>query len=136
MPNQIEIHPGRPADREAIVGLLQSSALPVEDLPLELPHFFTATDNDLVVGVIGLEIYERNGLLRSLAVNPAYRNNKIAGSLIEELEKQAAGLGLNTVYLLTETARDYFAKKGYEATARKDAPASLKRSTEFIHVCP
>jgi amino-acid N-acetyltransferase len=136
MSNQIDIRPVNLKFRNAIISLLQSAELPVIDLPAELPNFLMAIDKGFVVGGIGLEIYERNGLLRSLVVKPEYRRLKIAAGLISELEKLAKGLGVNTMYLLTETARDYFVRKGYEIVDRNDAPESLKQSSEFSHVCP
>lgn len=136
MPNTIDINQANSKNREAIVSLLQSASLPVEDLPQELQHFFIATDNRYVIGAIGLETYERNGLLRSLVVKPEYRKMKIAAGLINELEKLARTLGLQNIYLLTETAQNYFSMKGYETIGRDDAPESLKQSTEFSHVCP
>ncbi len=118
MPNKIDINQASSKNREAIVSLLQSASLPVEDLPQELPQFFIATDNGYVIGAIGLETYERNGLLRSLVVKPEYRKMKIAAGLINELETLAGNLGLQNVYLLTETAQSYFSTKGYATIGR------------------
>ncbi|HYF29612.1 MAG TPA: arsenic resistance N-acetyltransferase ArsN2 [Chitinophagaceae bacterium] len=136
MPNQIDISKVAPGYREAIIGLLQSEKLPVEDLSDNLQHFLVATDNGTVIGVVGLETYDQNGLLRSLVVRPEYRKMKIAVSLVNELENMARNAGLNNLYLLTETAQGFFAKNGYETIHREQAPESLKQSTEFSHVCP
>jgi amino-acid N-acetyltransferase len=136
MESQIHLVPVKPAYRDAIINLLQSERLPVSDLPADLSNFIMATDNGIVVGGIGLEIYERNGLLRSLVVKLEYRRLKIAEHLISELENAARSAGLQAIYLLTETAPGYFSKKGYEVIARTDAPEPLQRSSEFSHVCP
>jgi amino-acid N-acetyltransferase len=136
MNNQIDITLFNHKYREALVSLLQSEGLPVEDLPQDLSNFYMATDNGFIVGAIGLEIYERSGLLRSLVVKPEYRKMKIAKNLVSELERQAKNKALSCIYLLTETARDYFSKIGFEETSREEAPVSLKQSTEFSHVCP
>ena len=136
MRNQFDINQANSKNREAIISLLQSESLPVEDLPQDLRNFFTATGNGFIIGAIGLETYERNGLLRSLVVKSEYRKMKIAEHLINELEKLAKDLRLQSIYLLTETAQAYFAKKGYETIARNEAPDSIMKSTEFSHVCP
>lgn len=136
MPNQIHISPVNAENREAIISLLRSENLPVADLATELPNFFAATDNGAVIGVVGLETYERNGLLRSLAVKPEYRNMKIAAALVAEVEKVSRHCGLDAIYLLTETAKDYFLRKGFMPVDRTDAPEPLKQSSEFNHVCP
>lgn len=136
MRNQIDISPADRKYREAIISLLQSANLPVEDLPPQLQNFYTATDNGFVIGAVGLETYDRNGLLRSLIVNPEYRKMKIAAALVDAIEKLGRSLGLTNIYLLTETAPDYFGRMGYEKISREQVPASLKQSTEFSHVCP
>ncbi|HEX2533607.1 MAG TPA: arsenic resistance N-acetyltransferase ArsN2 [Chitinophagaceae bacterium] len=119
-----------------IVRLLQQERLPVEDLPEGLPHFFAAFAGDEVVGAIGLERYADTGLLRSLVVDPAYRNRGIADYLIACLEGEAAALGLSSLYLLTTTAPEYFARKGFLPADRSTAPEALQRSSEFTHTCP
>jgi amino-acid N-acetyltransferase len=136
MLRQIEIKEGNNGYRQSIVALLQSEKLPADDLPGALDSFFVALDNNHVVGAIGLEKYNNCGLLRSLVVNKDYRNEKIAGKLVGQLEEKAKTLGIDCIYLLTETAPDYFAKKGYERISRDEVPAPLKESSEFSHVCP
>jgi len=136
MQNTITITAADPKYREAIINLLQAERLPVEDLPVNLPNFFIAMDNGLVLGAIGMEIYGRDGLLRSLVVKSEYRKMKIAAGLINEVEKLGRCIGLHTIYLLTETAQKYFAGKGYQLIERKEAPQLLQHSPEFSHVCP
>jgi amino-acid N-acetyltransferase len=115
---------------------LKSEKHPSEDLSGDLANFFVAKDNALVVGAIGLEIYGDDGLLRSLVVKKEYRNSKIASGLIIDLENFARRLDLKNIFLLTETAENYFKQKGYLAIDRSEAPESLWKSSEFSHVCP
>src|SRR5688572_26022219 len=103
MQNQIVIKIATFGNRPAIVDLLQNESLPVEDLPYELSRFYIATDNGYVVGAIGLEIYQQVGLLRSLVVKPEYRKMKIAAMLVDEVERLSKNLGLESIYLLTQT---------------------------------
>lgn len=122
--------------REHIIALLQSETLPVEDMSVELNNFFVALDDDNVIGAIGLEQYEHYGLLRSMVVDKKYRNKNIAAQLIQELEHYAAGLNIGCMYLLTETAPQYFESKGYQRITREEVPEVLKASSEFSYVCP
>ncbi len=48
----------------------------------------------------------------------------------------AEGLGARDVYLLTETAGDFFPRFGFTAEERSSAPASLQGSVEFRSACP
>ncbi len=123
-------------DRKTIVSLLQSEKLPVEDLPASLKHFYIATDNNSVIGAIGLEQYGRFGLLRSMVVARSFRNLGIAAELVGLLQTQAKIIGLDSIYLLTETAFGFFTNKGYHIIARDEVPEEIKQSTEFSNVCP
>jgi amino-acid N-acetyltransferase len=122
--------------REDIITLLSSEKLPAGDLPATLENFLMAVQDDELIGVIGLEIYGNYGLLRSLAVKPTFRNQNIAGKLIAQIETLAVSKGLKAIFLLTETATDYFARKGYEKITRNDVPEEVQQSSEFSHVCP
>lgn len=55
-------------NKKNVIDLLESENLPVKDLPLSLKNFFLVRDNAMAIGVVGLEIYGRYGLLRSLLV--------------------------------------------------------------------
>jgi amino-acid N-acetyltransferase len=134
--NNIIISTAIPAQREAIIQLLESARLPVADLPSDLSHFLVAISRNKVVGVIGLEIYGNCGLLRSLVIDHEYRNQHIAEKLIMHLEQHSKQLQLSTIYLLTETAPIYFSKKGFQTIQRDEVPSELQQSSEFSHVCP
>ncbi|HTD99198.1 MAG TPA: arsenic resistance N-acetyltransferase ArsN2 [Mucilaginibacter sp.] len=122
--------------KAGIVSLLIDEKLPVSDLPESLENFLVALQGNDVIGVAGLEIYGDYGLLRSLAVNPVFRSQGIAGKLLSEIEALAISKGLGTMYLLTETAPDYFDRKGYIKTTREDVPVEVRQSSEFSYVCP
>ncbi|MCS3795661.1 arsenic resistance N-acetyltransferase ArsN2 [Niastella sp. OAS944] len=122
--------------RYAIIELLKTEKLPVDDLPGNLDHFFVAIINDVVVGAIGLEHYPPLGLLRSMIVHKDYRNQKIAAALVQALEKHATGLNVHSIYLLTETASTWFDTKNYQRVERTEVPDAIKQSTEFSSVCP
>ena len=122
--------------REEIINLLKSQKLPVEDLPARLQDFYTAIEDDKVIGLIGMESYDEYGLLRSMVVHPDYRNRRIAENLVQILERKAALSGIISMFLLTETAEKYFSRKGYHTTGRDKVPDKVKQSTEFGHVCP
>ncbi len=122
--------------RQSIVSLLSTEKLPVDDLPVSLDDFIVATQNNEVIGVAGLEVYGDNGLLRSLAVDPALRGQGIANKLLQQIETLAGVKGLKAIYLLTETAPEYFDRKNYTKIKRADVPAEVQRSSEFSYACP
>ena len=71
-----------------------------------------------------------------MVVDDAYRNQNIAGTLVSMLEEAAKSSGIETMYLLTETADQYFSRKGYNTVSRDEVPAEIKTSSEFSQVCP
>ena len=69
-------------------------------------------------------------------VKPVFRNQGVAGKLLEAVEKKAIDNGLAAVYLLTETAPDYFDSKNYCKVLRAEVPLELQQSSEFSYACP
>jgi amino-acid N-acetyltransferase len=122
--------------RDLIISLLRSANLPTEDLPDSLDNFLVSVNDGQLIGAIGLEKYENCGLLRSLVVDKAFRSKHLGSAMVESLEENAIGLGIDSIYLLTETAPDYFEKKGYKRISRDEVPATVKTSSEFGFVCP
>jgi amino-acid N-acetyltransferase len=133
---QINIRAATHEDYDTVIAMLRANKLPVEDINNALPHFFVAEANRQIVGAIGLEKYDDYGLLRSMVTDAAYRNRGIASLLVNALFEYASSIGVKETYLLTETAKDYFAKKTFRVIDRNDVPAALKQSAEFSHVCP
>ncbi len=136
MTETISIQAAAPSDYHSVCELLSKHKLPIEDINRDLSHFFIVKQHGLPIGVIGMEQYGEFGLLRSMATDPAYRNNGIASSLVAALFNYGKRLGLKEMYLLTETAENYFSNRGFQKINREDTPAALKQSAEFTHLCP
>lgn len=129
--------PARLADLDAIRALLQSSALPHADLTgAHLRHFVVLRDGGALAGIGGLEVHGPYALLRSVVVPADGRAQGRGSVLVGTLEANARALKLESIYLLTTTAADYFAQRGYDRIARSIAPAAIQRSAEFATLCP
>lgn len=89
-----------------------------------------------MVGVIGLEIYSAIGLLRSLAVAPSYRGRCLGRELVTYAESLSIDQGVGELYLLTSTAEKFFTRLGYRQASRSNAPAVIKRTSQFAGLCP
>jgi amino-acid N-acetyltransferase len=76
------------------------------------------------------------GLLRSLAVAEAHRKGGCGRALVSHAESWAWRHGVKTLYLLTTTAANFFARTGYEAISRVQAPAPIAATTQFSSLCP
>lgn len=126
-----------PLDEPWIRQLLKNCGLPQEDLNKEhFKHFFVYKEKGLILGVVGLEIFGEVALLRSLAVEGRHRNQGIASQLVAKEEEYARSLAISKLYLLTTTAEEFFAKRGYRKIDRQLAPLEIKETREFQDLCP
>jgi amino-acid N-acetyltransferase len=121
---------------EAARALLRAAGLPAADLPDDLPHFLGCGERASPLGIVGLEDHDGDALLRSLVVASAARGRGYGRALVSAAENQAADLHLRRIYLLTETARDFFASLGYSEVDRSSAPESIQATREFAELCP
>lgn len=123
--------------KEATKALLTSCSLPIQDLTdRHFEHFFGCGDERNPDGVVGLEVLESVGLLRSLAVAKVSRGSGCGKRLIQEAELYAVSQGVKELYLLTSTARSLFESVGYTAASRDTAPPAIRATAEFSSICP
>jgi amino-acid N-acetyltransferase len=122
---------------DAVLPVLISCDLPVSDISASAPpQFFGVRVAGSVVAVIGMEEFQPVALLRSLAVNPAYRGQGLAQELVAYVESLAASRGIESIFLLTTTAEAFFAQLGYRRASRSDAPQAIQATAQFSGVCP
>jgi amino-acid N-acetyltransferase len=124
------------SDLPGIVKLLSENQLPTEDVHKHLENFIVAKSDGEVVGSIGIERYNEDGLLRSLAVSEKLRNQSIGKELYSKLLSYSKQRNINRLHLLTTTAELYFKRVEFEVTDRSKAPDSIKNTLEFSTLCP
>ena len=124
------------AEPAGIRDLLTAHGLPTEDMDTAAIEFIVALDGGDMIGVVGLEPFEGNGLLRSLAVRSQQRGAGMGSALVDAVESRARALGLRRLVLLTQTAAAFFDRRGYRSITRETAPAPVRRSAEFRSICP
>jgi amino-acid N-acetyltransferase len=128
--------PATPEQRDAILGLLERSALPLVGVEEHLPDFLVSENAGRVVGVVGLERYGADALLRSLAVDRTCRATGLGTRLTDDLIARGRSAGVRRLYLLTTTAEQFFARRGFVRITRADVPPSVRTSVEFREACP
>lgn len=89
-----------------------------------------------MVGAVGFELHGVEGVLRSLAVDEARRGAGIGAMLTEVVLEHARVCGVERVFLLTTTAEQYFARRGFRKTTREEASPGVRSSIEFREACP
>ena len=130
------IRVARPTDYAAVCELLRSAKLPLDGLSATLENFLVALDGARLVAAAGLEVYGDAALLRSVVVAPSHRGSGLGGRLSDGALAMAHDLGVRHVYLLTDTAEEFFRRRGFALVPRADVPRSVKASVEFTTACP
>jgi amino-acid N-acetyltransferase len=124
------------ADEQAVAHLLAQQALPRDGVADWLGHFWVAEHGGALVGVAGIELYGSSALLRSVAVDSAWRGTGLGRLLTDRALAEAEAAGAADVYLLTTTAEHYFPRVGFACIARDEVPEALTASEEFRGACP
>ena len=123
-------------DLDRVEALLSANDLPYEDVHSGAATFFVAESDDEVVGVGGLEVYRSVALLRSVVVEASLRGEGYGSALCDALEARSRDAGVETLYLLTTTAAEFFAGRGYEVVERDAAPPEIRETSELRDLCP
>jgi amino-acid N-acetyltransferase len=124
-----------PADWQAIEALLGACALPLDGARDHLADFLVY-EREGVLGCVGAEVYGTTALLRSLAVAEVARNAGVSGALVMAMISQLKARGVSAIALLTTTAEEYFAARGFEVIERSQMPRALHVSAEMRGACP
>lgn len=130
------VRPARSDDLAAIERLLTVAGLPLVGVADALPAFVVAEAGGALVGVAGLEVCCDNALLRSVAVDPAWRSYGIGRALVTRVISDAEARGIRGLYLLTTTAERYFPSFGFHQITREKVPADVRETAEFQSACP
>ena len=124
------------ADLPIVLDLLQRCKLPQEGLEHHLATTLVAREAARIIGCAALELYGRAALLRSVAVEPSSRGLGLGAQLTNAALDLARAHGVQTVYLLTDTASVFFLRFGFRRVLRTDVDAAVQRSVEFTDACP
>ena len=115
---------------------LRTAGLPVDDLRPEITSVYRLDEAAGPVGWAAVERHGREGLLRSVVVSDRRRGRGAGTDLVSKVMLAAADDGIARLWLLTETAAPFFARLGFTLSERESAPAGIRATPEFMHVCP
>lgn len=115
--------------------LLESNKLPVSDLNPGIKKFLFIEEGN-GIGTGGLEIFGHLGLVRSISVADGQKGRGYGQKISNELESVAQNLGIKELYLLTNTAKDFFKKLNYQVIDRNEVPQLIRETQQFSSICP
>jgi N-acetylglutamate synthase-like GNAT family acetyltransferase len=126
----------RPRDLAQLQALLRANHLPADDCGEQASIFCAIYAAQELIAAGGLEPAGEHALLRSIVVRADHRGKGLAQAITDHLLRQAEAEGRVAVYLLTETAADYFARRGFSAVERAAVPPAITRTRQFSSLCP
>jgi amino-acid N-acetyltransferase len=132
----VSVEPASPHDLAAIEALLSANQLPTAGLGDSLGTALVARVGSRTIGSVALEVYPSGVLLRSVAVDNAWRGRGIGQQLTSAGLDLARSLGAGAAYLLTTIAGDFFPRFGFAPIERAEVPEDVKQSIEFRSACP
>lgn len=112
--------------------LLSRADLPTADVREQAGAFRVATVAGERVGVGGVERHGRDGLVRSVVVEPSARGQGVGAALADEVR----AAGVERLFLLTTDAAAFFAAQGFEPVARESVPERIRGTAQFASLCP
>ncbi|NUO81977.1 arsenite methyltransferase, partial [candidate division KSB1 bacterium] len=115
LPNEkvdFNLRAAKNSDRAAVSQLLAASGLPENGLEKAFADTLIAEHNGVVIGVIALERYDRDALVRSFAVAEGWRGRNLGKELWNKLYQHAKQSGVSAFYLLTTTIPEMAARAG------------------------
>jgi amino-acid N-acetyltransferase len=130
------MRPATPEDLKDVLDLLETAKLPTAGVKDHIHNFMLEFGNNTLLGCAGLEIYQQVGLLRSVAVNPIKHSNGVGSKLVKSILEHAKAQQLSNIFLLTETAENYFPRFGFNPVSRAEIPENLQASEELRGACP
>jgi amino-acid N-acetyltransferase len=129
------VTPATRADLPAIFELLDRSKLPRAGLADHIGSTLVARAGTRILGTAALEVYGTAALLRSVAVADEFRGQGLGQVLTAAAVDLARRRGVRMVYLLTETATDFFPKLGFRPITRSAVEQAVLVSSEFSGAC-
>ncbi|MBA3539712.1 MAG: GNAT family N-acetyltransferase [Deltaproteobacteria bacterium] len=127
------MRPAQRSDMPAVRALLQTAGLANEAARDEQAQSYFVLRNERgVVGTVALEVLGDDAVLRALAVDPDARGSGYGWMLADMAISQARWRGVRRIYLLTESASDFFAAKfGFRVVDRSTLSKSVASSEAF-----
>jgi amino-acid N-acetyltransferase len=132
----ITIEAAQPSDLPELQALLVRSDLPPDGLSEHIGAALVARDDARIVGSAALELYGQAALLRSLAVEPALRRQRLGQQLVRAALSLARQRGVAEIYLLTTSAAEFFPRFGFAPIERAGVAPAVRQSIEFVSACP
>ena len=131
----MKIVPVEEHDLPQIKDFLVRVGLSLAGVERHFPHFLKLVLDGDLVAIAGLELYNTEGLLRSVAVIPEYRKSGLGDGLTKAIINRARSLGISDLYVVTDRAAGYFYRFGFQLVDLKEISPLLGLSEQLRSRC-
>src|SRR6185503_8489130 len=98
----------------------------------QFPAFYVLTNEQGMVGSVALDVHGDDAILRALAVDSEFRGAGYGWMLADMAVSQARWRGVRRIYLITESASDFFAAKfGFRVVDRSTLSKQVSSHETF-----
>lgn len=112
--------------------LLAKASLSERGIEQNIDNFLVVEDPEKkIIGTVGFEPIENDGLLRSLVMSSESWNAKIGLDFIELAVSYGKQKGYETLYLLTNSSLPFFEYIGFRILEENEIPKHLRASEHF-----
>jgi UDP-N-acetylmuramate: L-alanyl-gamma-D-glutamyl-meso-diaminopimelate ligase len=127
------VTPARPGDMQDVRDIAAEMKLVDAGLgDTNAANFLVLRNETGFVGCVGLEVYGEDAILRSLAITKTARGVGYGWLLADTAIQVARHRGVRRIYLLTETASDFFAAKhGFRVVDLSTVGSAVSESNTF-----
>jgi N-acetylglutamate synthase-like GNAT family acetyltransferase len=126
------MRPAQRGDMPAVRTLLASVELDEPARDDQFPSFYMLSNEEGIVGTVALDVLGDDAVLRALAVHTEFRGSGYGWMLADMAVSQARWRGVRRIYLLTESASDFFAAKfGFRVVDRSTLAKLVAASETF-----
>ena len=122
-------------DLNSLQLLLRRSELVYEEIENHLGNFFVIKVENKVVGCAGIEQYEDVGLLRSVVIDVEFQGRGLGRKIVGKMIDYALTKGIVNLYLLTNSAEDFFKKFDFKIIPRSDVDSRIQQTYEYTTGC-
>jgi UDP-N-acetylmuramate: L-alanyl-gamma-D-glutamyl-meso-diaminopimelate ligase len=129
------MRPAHRPDYAQVRALLASVQLAEPEREEQMSSFYTLRNETGLGGAVALEVHGDDAILHSLAVDKEFRGAGYGWMLADMAVSQARWRGVRRIYLLTETASDFFAAKfGFRVVDRSTLSKAVAQSETFMQI--
>ncbi|WP_227937029.1 hypothetical protein [Alkalihalobacillus deserti] len=128
----IVVRKAKDQDMLPIQRLVAKAGLRDEGIEQNIESFLVVEDQDQnLIGTVGIEQYETEGLLRSLVLDSPIWTAQLSLEFLQLTLKYAEEQDMETIYLCTKGTNALFHQLGFREIEKEEVPDPIKGSPHF-----